>query len=593
MYLKRTPTRSGRVSLSAVQSYRDADGKVRQRTVETFGFVDELERDHPDPVAHFRDVVAQMDAERLAGEAPATIEVHPRQKVDIRESGTLRRHAGDALACWWLDALGVEQALRNGMRGRKAEYDLNAVLRLLVSERLLDPGSKLAAVSAKGRHFFRADLADDDIYRALGELDRLSQRVVDACNRSIAAHTARDESLVYYDVTNYFFECGPDGEGGLRRKGVSKEHRPDPIVQMGLLQDAEGIPISYDLFPGNTADCETLLPVLKGRRERGLGRVVVVADKGMNCSDNIAGCVAKGDGFVFSQSIRGTRSDSATRAWALSDSGWHEDASGEFRIKSSQRYRKVRIKDVDAFSGKTTCEDVEVKVVAMWSRKYAERARHEREEALEKARALVRNPGAYTSSTRYGAARYVKGVSFDRETGAVLEHPGTKPELDLEAIAAAEALDGYYLVVTSETDWEDSRILDAYRELWRIEESFRITKTGGFRSRPVFVWTESHIRAHFLTCYLALLVVRLSQRALPSHPSAEALLADMRALDCSYADDGWWLFDHRTHLTDEIFALAGEEAPRKWMRTSDIKALYRKGKSISWGDAAARKKSGA
>ena len=98
----------------------------------------------------------------------------------------------------------------------------------------------------------------------------------------------------------------------------------------------------------------------------------------------------------------------------------------------------------------------------------------------------------------------------------------------------------------------------------------------------MWVWTPEHVRAHFLTCYLALLVVRLSQRALPSHPSAEALLADMRSLDCSYADDGWWLFDHRTDLTDEIFSLVGEEAPRKWMRTKDIKALFRKGKDIRW-----------
>ena len=135
-----------------------------------------------------------------------------------------------------------------------------------------------------------------------------STMYIPSLTTSGARNTDRDQSLVYYDVTNYFFECDPD-EGGLRRKGVSKEHRPNPIVQMGLLQDAEGVPIAYDLFEGNTNDCETLLPVLKRRRERGLGRVVVVADKGMNCSDNIAGVVAGGDGFVFSQSLRGTKSN--------------------------------------------------------------------------------------------------------------------------------------------------------------------------------------------------------------------------------------------------------------------------------------------
>ncbi len=308
MYLKRTPTKSGRVSLSAVQGYRDENGRNRQRTIKTFGFVDELEAEFPDPVAHFRDVVAAMDAERLEREAPRTIEIHPLEKVDKRKKGQLRRHAGDALACWWLDALGVETAVRNAMRGRKVGYDLNAALRLVVCERLIEPGSKLAAVRSAQRHFFRSDLTDDDVYRSLTELDRISGKILDACNRAIAKNTRRDESLVYYDVTNYFFESDPDVDG-LRRKGVPEGHRPNPIVQMGMLQDADGVPISFELFPGNTNDCQTLLPVLKGRRERKLGRVVVVADKGMNCSDNIVGCVAKGDGFVFSQSLRGTNSD--------------------------------------------------------------------------------------------------------------------------------------------------------------------------------------------------------------------------------------------------------------------------------------------
>ena len=408
--------------------------------------------------------------------------------------------------------------------------------------------------------------------------------MVGACNRAIARNTGRDESLVYYDVTNYFFECDPDdGEEGLRRKGVSKEHRPNPIVQMGLLQDADGVPISFDLFPGNTNDCQTMLPVLEGRRERGMGRVVVVADRGMNSSANMAGVVAQGDGFVFSQSMRGTRSDARLRDWALSGRGYVSSPAGEFRTKGSQRHRRVHLGDVDTLDGEARDVDVEVKVVAMWSRKYAERARHEREAVLERSRQLVGRPGAYTRATHHGAAQYVRGVSFDARTGEVVEVPGVRPEIDREAVDRAAALDGHCLVVTSETDWEDSRILDAYRELWRIEESFRVTKTGGLSSRPVYVWTREHIRAHFLTCYLALLIVRLSQRALPSHPSAQALLDDMRALDCSYADDGWWLFDHRTDLTDEIFALVGEEAPRRWMRTRDIKALFAKGKTIGWG----------
>ena len=174
-----------------------------------------------------------------------------------------------------------------------------------------------------------------------------------------------------------------------------------------------------------------------------------------------------------------------------------------------------------------------------------------------------RRPGSHARATHLGAARHVRGVTFDRGTGEVLTDSATRPESDGEAIAAAAAPDGCHLIVTSETDWPDQRMLDAYRELWRIGESLRVTKTGGLGSRPARARAPEHIRAHLPARHLALAMVRLSQRALPSHPSAEALLEDMRALDCSYADDGWWLFDHRTDLTDEMFALVGLNGPTR------------------------------
>ena len=476
-YLKKTPTKPGRVSLSAVRDYRDESGRTRQRTVRTFGFVDALEAEFEDPVAHFRAVVAEMDDERLREEAGATIEIHPGQRVDKRESGRLRRRAGDALACWRLDALGVEAAVRNGMRGRGVGYDLNAALRLLVCERLLDPGSKRAAWEARDSHFFRAELSDDDVHRALDELDGLSERIADACNRSIAANSGRDESLVYHDVTNYFFECDPDADG---------------TPQEGRQQGAQAQPHRADGAPAGLGGHTDRLRPVQGQHER--------------LRDAAAGPQGA-PGAWEGPRRRGRRQGHEPL-------GQH---SGRGRRRRALRRRAVR------------------------------QGRHVRREDRRGARGS-----------------------------------GGQAAIDEAAIDEAARLDGYHLIVTSETDWEDFRILDAFREPWRIEESFKVTKTGGLESRPVWAWTEPHIRAHFLTCYLALLIVRLSQRAPPSHPSARALLEDMRDLGCSYADDGWWLFDHRTDLTDEIFALADEEAPRKWMRTADVRALFKKGKKIHW-----------
>ena len=501
MYLKKTPARNGRTSLSAVQGYRD-NGRVRQRTVETFGFVDELEAEWPDPVAHFEAVVARMDAERLAAEGPQTLAVHPTQKVDKRAVN--RMSCGDAVPMAYYDALGIEAAVRSNMRGRGAEFDVNSLMRLLVSERLLAPGSKHAAWERAGRHFFRCDLSESDVYRGLTEIARMRDAVVAKANRSIAAAGIRDLGCGYYDCTNYYFEI--DGEDELRRRGVSKEHRESPIVQMGLLQDANGIPVDYHLFAGNVHDSATLIDALpETKRAAGMSRVVVVADKGMNCSENIAATVAAGDGFVYSQSIRGTKSSGELRSWVLDGAGYRGGGDGEFRIKSRQDHKAVHLEGPD---GRVRDERVDVKVVAFWSRKYAERARRERERVLEKSRQLVASPGKYTRATHHGAARFVKNVTFDPDTGEAVAC-ASAPALDLEAIEAAAECDGYYCIVTSEASWDDGRILDAYRELWRIEESFKVTKSQ-LGARPVYVSTPGHIEAHFLTCYIALLIERLS-----------------------------------------------------------------------------------
>jgi len=326
---------------------------------------------------------------------------------------------------------------------------------------------------------------------------------------------------------------------------------------MGLLQDANGVPIAYRKFPGNTADCATMIPVLADmKRDHGLERVVAVADKGLNCSANIAAAAASGDGFVFSQSVRGTKSDKALKAWVLDEAGYAHGAEdgAKFKSKSKQGFKTVHLKAEDTASGRPEDVEVEVKYVAFWSEKYARRARHDREGAIEKARALVANPGAYTKATSHGAARYVKNLRFDKETGEVAD--GSALELDLDAIAEAERYDGYYLIVTSETGWADGKVIDTYRELWRIEESFKVTKSE-LETRPVYVWTPEHIEAHFLVCYVALVILRLLQLAtgLP----CSRIRGEIAAMSGTNVDANWWVFDHRTDESDLLAETVGLE----------------------------------
>ena len=560
MFLKKITQKSGRTKLCVYESYREG-ARTRQRTVRALGYADELAAEHDDPVAWAESVVEEMNAEREAERQSAQVEIHPMQLVDKRAAN--RRNAGCAAALAVYSGLGIEVVLRNRSRGRAFSFDLSAVMRLLVVERILEPGSKRAAWERRGRHFFRCDLSLDDVYRGMDELAAARDSVVAAMNRAIASPGGRDASSACYDVTNYYFECDPDGPGG---RGVPKERRPLPMVRMGMPRDADGVPISYRLFRGNTTDGQTMVPVLADMRaEQGIGRVVAVADKGLNNSDNIAALVGRGDGFVLSQSLRGTGSDAGMKAWATSGE--------DFRTRSMQGWKTPRLRAEDTADGRARDERVPVKWIALWSGKYDRRAKAERARVMERARDLVAHPGRHARHTHHGAASYVRNVAFD-DDGSV----ATNRELSIDegAISEAERYDGYYLICTSEVGWDDGRVLDTYRELWRIEESFRVTKSE-LEARPVFVWTTPRIEAHFLTCYVGLVILRLPRRATGIH--ASRIREEIAAMSCSALCANWWLFDHRTDESDAMLEAVGvPELRRKNMRTGEVRAAFAKAK---------------
>lgn len=576
MYLHKSRRKDGRVYLALAEGYRK-DGKVRHRTVESLGYLDELQKTYDDPIAHFKQVCEEANAAARAERRGVQITIHPQQKIDKRE--VARKNVGSAVLLAVYDAFGAETVIRNATRGSKAAYDANAVMRLLTVERIIDPGSKKGAWENRGRHFFRCEFSLEDTYRALDVLCGCRDRVVSAINRSVDKMGIRDTACVFYDVTNYYFEVDDaDGEGGLRQKGMSKEHRKSPIVQMGLLQDSRGIPIGYRLFPGNTPDPCTMLDVLaEMKRDYGQDRVVVVGDKGNNCSANIAALVARGDGFVYSQSIRGTKSDAELKNWVLSDDGYECAANADgrvtYKVKSRQGCKTVSVEGPDGAKRKV---DVEVKYVAFWSEKYERRARKERQAAVDKARRLIADPGAYTAAAHFGAAKYVKGLSVDGRTGELLE-AATALEFDEDRLAADEACDGYYCIVTSETGMGDGAVIEAYRGLWRIEESFKVTKSD-LETRPVYVSRQEHIEAHFLTCYVALCILRAIQVLTGGRYSAATIAGELAAMCGTRLEGNWWRFDYRSDATDDLCRMAGIDLTRQNMQLKDIKAVFSQAK---------------
>ena len=577
MYLRKSRKKNGRVYLTIVEGYRDERGKNMSRTIESLGYVDDLERSGiADPVAHFTEECARRNEARRAQAEPVIVKIPTLQRVDKRDEGA-RVELGAAVVDAYLNRdLGLLPFFERRRTARRVAFDPYRVLELLVWDRVAHPSSKKGAWEGRSAFPRKCPFSLDDVYRALTYLDDRSGELVAHASAALeAARGPRDTRVLYYDVTNFYFEA--EDEDGFRMRGVSKEHRPSPIVQMGLFLDADGIPLDYALFPGNVPDVSTLVPAMDAAGVRfGPGspeRVVVVADKGLNASANIARCVLDGNGYVFSQSVRGA--DRELRSWVLDEGGYAANGAGTWKVKSRIGEKAVYVAGED---GRRHRVMVPVKQVAFWSRDFAERSRAERAKVVEKSLRAIERGDAASAASRSGV-RYARDVPVVRATGEAAQHNWV---LDEAAIEEDARYDGYYCIVTSEQDMADNEVIDCYRGLWRIEESFRVVK-GEMNARPVYLSTEAHIRAHFLICFVALLVMRLMQadveRLTGSRPSARAVQEALAGVVGHRLDASTWLFDYRTDLTDALGEAVGVDLTRRVAsrgRVRDIMASVRK-----------------
>lgn len=578
MYLKRTPQKSGRIFVSIVDSYYDKVKKCsRQVTLEKLGYLDDLEKLYDDPIAFFSQKVDAMKKDKSLNKAPISFEFSHSDKIPL---APLRKNFGYAPICKVYHQLGIHRFFTNRQRHSGELYNANAIMKLLVFLRLLDPASKKKTFAGRERLFDNCAFSLDDVYRCLSFFYKHKNALLLSVHEHVQQLYGRDTSLVYYDVTNYYFEIdGPEGfqrrnkdcpgaiPDGLRKKGVCKEHRPDPIVQMGLFIDNNGLPITYRLFPGNTNDCLTYRPNLSQiKKDFGLGRAVVVADKGMATGDNIWYTLSAKDGYVFSLSLR--KADKELRDYVLANDGYVWQGT-EYKSKSRLYPRTIC---VSATSGKKIKKVVDEKQVVFYSEKYARRAKAERAPVIAKAMDFIAHPGRHTRATSYGAASYIKNVEFDRETGEVLK-TGKALALDWDKLAQEEALDGYYVIVTSEFKESDDRIIDMYRGLWRIEESFRVTKSD-LEARPVYVSRTEHIEAHFLICFLALVMARVLEMRLGHRYSIAKILESLGKAECTYLQQQYYLFDYCDEVLEDIGTIFNIDFSKRIRTLGEIKKIF-------------------
>ncbi|NLA27955.1 MAG: IS1634 family transposase [Firmicutes bacterium] len=577
MYLKKTYRKqSGRTYLVIAQKYRNPKTNIStDRTIKSLGYLDELEKEYDDPIAHFQELARKMtEEENKKKRLTLTINMDDQ----LEEGSDNRKNFGYTAILKVYHQLKLDRFFKNKARHEPFKFNTNSIMILLVVSRLLSPGSKKKAFEEKGRYFERFNFSLADVYRALSHYAKVSKEFQRYLHEQIAEKFGRDTKTIYYDVTNFYFEI--DEADDLRKYGRSKEHRHNPLVQMGLAMDADGIPIHYELFPGNKLDKETFRSVIgEVRKNYDTGRIVVVADMGVITGDNIYYLTGgkNRNGYVFSFSVRGATA--AFKEYILDETGY-ADTSGkpanedtDFKIKSRVLARDI---NVTMRSGKTAQKTVYEKQVVFWARKYERKARAEREEVVKKAMALVKNPQKYNRAVSYGAAKYVQNLEFDKKTGEVLKGK-KRPTFNSEKLAEDEKYDGYYAIVTSELQMSDKEVIDTYRGLWEIEETFKVTKST-LEARPVYVTLEEHIDAHFLTCFIALVIIRLIQKLTNRRYSAEKIVACLNRISCSNEQENLYLFDYRSELSDTIGEALSIDFTRKRLQLSEVKNILAKSK---------------
>ena len=565
MFLKKTPNKSGRINLAIVDGYYDkATKKTKHKVIESLGYLDELEKQYDDPIDYFTKRAKKLTEEKKARQAPINFTFYDSDRLCVGDN--LRKNFGYAALSKIYHELELDKFLNNRQRHTKESYDANTILKMLVYSRILAPASKKSSFDHREMFFEKTNYSLDDVYRCLSFLNKHKETIQVWINDKIKENYGRDTSLIYYDVTNYYFET--DEQNDFLRKGVSKEHRPNPIVQMGLFMDNNAIPITYELFAGNTNDCLTYRPNFgRIKKQFNLGRVISVADKGMTTGDNIWYTIntPAHDGYVFSMSIRGA--EKSMKEYVLDDDGYVWIGK-EYKRKSRKYPRTIQ---VTSTSGKKIKKQVDEKQIVFWSEKYAKRAKAEREATLAKARDLAANPGSYTRATSYGAAKYVKKVDYDKDTGEILTASSIL-DIDEDLIREEEALDGYYMLLTSEMDTPDDKIIDMYRGLWRIEESFKITKSE-LEARPVYVWTREHIEAHFLTCFVALTISRILEMKLEHKYSAGRIIDSLSRAECSLLQQNYYVFDYYDEVLKDIGNVTNIDFSKRIRTLGEIKQV--------------------
>ena len=498
-FLKKTNNKKG-TYLQIYESYYDPERKAgAHRSYKPIGYVHQLQTEGiDDPIAFYKDEVQKLNQEL-------------RKKKQDEKARKISEESPEKLLGYFplknlCDSLRCKNYIDLMQTATSFRFNVFDMMTALVYARVVHPCSKLKTyIEVIPKLFEKYDFSLDQLYSGLGYIGSEYEKIIEIFNHQVALKYPFDTSHSYFDCTNFYFEI--DREDDFRLKGPSKENKKEPIVGMGLLLDANQIPIGMKMYPGNESEKPVIRDIIDDLKQRNhiSGRTIQVADKGLNCFENILHALKAGDGYIFSKSVK--MLPDTEKIWVLLENDYVD-------AKNKKGEVLYRIKDcVDDFNYNYTDKDghrktlkLTEKRVVTFNPKLAEKQKLEINRQVEKAKKLR---ACEAKKSEYGdSAKYVTFIPTDKKgekmTGKV------KVEINEKAIENAKKLAGYNMIVTSEIRMTASEIYAAYHNLWRIEESFRIMKSQ-LDARPVFMQKQETITGHFLICYLSVLLTRLFQ----------------------------------------------------------------------------------
>ncbi len=561
-------------SFYITQSYTNSQGKSTSKTIRKLGTLAELsKRLHTDRdgVLAWANEQARLETARYKSEKEDALVMVPFHSNKLMDYHKQKLFTGGYLFLQSIYyGLKMDSICRKIKSRYKFEYDLNAILSDLIYTRVLVPSSKSSSFRTAKQFLEPPTYRLHDVYRALSVLAREMDFIQAEVYKNSFFLGSRNDRILYYDCTNYYFEI--EQEDGDKKYGKSKEHRPNPIIQMGLFTDGDGLPLAFSLFPGNQNEQKSLKPLeTKILQQFGCEKFIYCSDAGLASEDNRAFNHMGQRSFIVTQSIK--KLPAEDRTWALDRNGFKrlsDDASMDITKLSEDDKDQLYYKD-EPF----TTKKLHQRLIITYSPKYASYQKAVRAEQIARAEKMVAN-GTLKKQRKNpnDPARFVNKIAATEEGEKAKIHY----YLDLDKIAEEELYDGLYAVCTDLLDDDVADILKVSEGRWQIEDCFRTMKTD-FEARPVYLTREDRIKAHFLTCFLSLLHFRLLKRSLKDAYTTEQLLQTLRNIKFADVEEqGFIPVYERQKITDDLHETCGFRTDYQFITKRKMKGIQKKSK---------------